>query len=382
MRLFLYGTLLHDPLFQRVAGPGGAGVRCHAWLHGHAVDRVEGSELPMLLARPGARAEGAVWDGLTQAQRERLDLYEVAFGYALVEVMVGTEAGEVPALAYFPPAAQQSSGEAWDLARWRDRDAGMAVFAAEELDWHVPRLTGPEMVRQWPMIAARARARVRAGQTAGPPGWRHGPAHSDWGWQHAAPLAGGFFKLATMTMEHRRFDGGRETGLRREVLVGVDAALLLPYDPGRDRVLLIEQFRAGPARRGDPNPWTLEPVAGIIDDGEEPEEAARREAAEEAGLTILQTERMFAFYPSPGSDTDHFYCYLGLCDLADGQAPRGGLADEAEDIRLHVMPRDEALALIASGEITTGPLIAMLYWLDREAARLRAAYPAAPGGTA
>jgi nudix-type nucleoside diphosphatase (YffH/AdpP family) len=147
-------------------------------------------------------------------------------------------------------------------------------------------------------------------------------------------------------------------------------------------VLLIEQFRAGPARRGDPNPWTLEPVAGIVDAGEAPEDAARREAAEEAGLAIRATERMFSFYPTPGSDTDHFYCYLGLCDLTPEGPGFGGLADEAEDIRLHLMARAEALALVESGEITTGPLIAMLYWLDRQAARLRAAAGVMPGGTA
>ena len=372
MRLFLYGTLLYDPLFHCVAGPGGAAVKRRATLIGHAVDRVDGSELPMLVARPEARAEGAVWEGLTAEQRKRLDLYEVPFGYALVEVTVVTEAGEGPALAYIPPAHLRSSGEAWSIERWRERDGEMALFAAEELDGHAPRLTGPEMVRQWPMIAARARARVRAGQVAPTAGPRYRPGPGDWGAEPAAPLAGAFLKLAAMHVQHVRFDGGRAEGLRREVLVGVDAALLLPYDPARDRVLLIEQFRAGPARRGDPNPWTLEPVAGIVDAGEEPEEAARREAAEEAGLTIATLERMFSFYPTPGANTDHFYCYLGLCDLPEGQAGHGGLADEAEDIRLHPMARSEALALVASGEITTGPLIAMLYWLDRQAERLRA----------
>jgi nudix-type nucleoside diphosphatase (YffH/AdpP family) len=265
-----------------------------------------------------------------------------------------------------------SSGEAWSLARWRERDGEMAVFAAEELAAHEPRLGGPEMVRQWPMIAARARARVRAGQAAQVTQVRHVPAPGDWGWVSAGPLAGGFFKLAAMTMEHARFDGGREAGLRREVLVGVDAALLLPYDPVRDRVLLIEQFRTGPARRGDSNPWTLEPIAGIVDANEEPEEAARREAGEEAGLVIGAVERMFSFYPSPGSNTDHFYCYLGLCDLPDGHATHGGLADEAEDIRLHVMSREAALDLAESGEVTAGPLMTMLYWLDRRQARIRA----------
>lgn len=382
MGLYLYGTLLDDRLFHRVAGPGGEAVRQRAWLDGHGVDRVEGSELPMLVRRPGARAEGALWEGLTAAQQDRLDLYEVAFGYALIAVTVGTEAGERQALAYLPPPGQRSSGEAWAIARWRERDGEMALHAAEELDAHAPPLSAPEMARQWPMITARARARVRAGQVPGAGRLRYRPGAGDWACKPAAPLAGAFFKLAAMDVDHVRFDGGQAVGLRREVLVGVDAALLLPYDPVRDRVLLVEQFRAGPAARGDANPWTLEPVAGIVDAGEEPCEAARREAAEEAGLTPRALERMFSFYPSPGSNTDHFYCYLGLCDLPDGHGGHGGLAEEAEDIRLHLMSRAEALALVESGEITTGPLITMLYWLDRQAGRLRAGALAGAGAGA
>ena len=73
------------------------------------------------------------------------------------------------------------------------------------------------------------------------------------------------------------FGGGQSAPLLREVFVATDAALVLPYDPLRDRVLLVEQFRMGPYGRGDPRPFLLEPVAGRIDAGETPEEAARRE---------------------------------------------------------------------------------------------------------
>ena len=372
MRLFLYGTLRDDGLFARVAGPGDGASGAPAWLDGHAVERVEGSLLPMLVPRKGARAEGVVWQGLTAAQRERLDLYELPFGYRLAPVRVGTAGGEVPALVYLPPQRQVPSGEPWTLARWQDEDGGAALLAAAELDLHQSRLGGDDLLRQWPMIRMRAEAQVRAGRSRAPSAVRRDPAPGDWRWEPAGPLTGAFFKLAPMRVDHRRFDGGQETALAREVLVGVDAALLLPYDPVRDRVLLVEQFRTGPARRGERNPWMLEPVAGIVDAGEPPEAAARREAAEEAGVLPRAVERMFSFYPSPGSSTDHFHCYLGLCDLPDAHAAHGGLAEEAEDLRLHLMARGRAMALIASGEIMTGPLIAMLYWLDREAARLRA----------
>jgi ADP-ribose pyrophosphatase len=372
MTLFLYGTLLNDDVFATVAGPGdGRAVRSAATLADHAVDRVEGSVLPMLVTRPGGTANGVVWTGLTPRQRDRLDLYEVAFGYRLAEVTVVVEGqGPVTALAYFPPVDQVSSGGAWSLGDWNRTHARVAVLAARELDAHEPPLSGPEMVRQWPMIAARAHAMARAGADRPAATLRYAPTPDNFRWQHDGPLAGEFFKLAGMHIEHRRFDGTMTPPLRREVLVGVDAALVLPYDPVRDRLLIIEQFRSGPTRRGDRNPWSLEPVAGIVDAGETPQEAARRETAEEAGLDVTRLERMFSFYPSPGSSTDYFHCYAALADLPDDHATRGGLESEAEDIRLHLVSRETALGLIDSGEITAGPLIAMIYWIERHRSRL------------
>jgi len=113
----------------------------------------------------------------------------------------------------------------------------------------------------------------------------------------------------------------------------------------------------------------------MVDAGETPEQAALRETAEEAGLTLHHLERMFAFYASPGSSTDYFTCYLGLADLPDDHSTSGGLADEAEDLRLHVIPFAQALDLIDSGEVTAGPLIAMLLWLSRHRDRLRDSLP-------
>jgi nudix-type nucleoside diphosphatase (YffH/AdpP family) len=151
----------------------------------------------------------------------------------------------------------------------------------------------------------------------------------------------------------------------REVMAGADAALVLPYDEARDRILLVEQFRAGPARRGDPQPWILEPVAGLVDAGETPDHAARREAQEEAGLRLDRLERMFEGYASPGNATDHFYAFLALCDLPDDHATTGGLESEQEDLRLHLLAFDDAMRLIETGEANAMPLISMLLWLDR-----------------
>lgn len=371
--LFLYGTLLHAPLRRILAGPGEE-VLVPAVLPDHRVEQAAGSPRPMLVAAPGAVARGAIVTGLTESQRARLDAYEALFGHALRPVAVIVPDGRtVAAETHVPPPALASSGAPWDLAAW-ERDAGAAALAAaEEIASLRPPPDPAALLRQWPMIRSRACARARAAATLAPARLRRDPRPGDFGWREVAPPAGEFFRFAALEMWHRRFDGGIHAGLRREVLVGVDAALVLPYDARRDRVLLVEQFRAGVARRGDPNPWTLEPVAGIVDADETPEEAALRETAEEARLTGIALERMFGIYASPGSTTDHFHCYLGHADLPDGHADRGGLHAEQEDLRLHLVDFDAAMALIDSGEVTVGPLAAMLLWLARARGRLRRA---------
>jgi len=154
--------------------------------------------------------------------------------------------------------------------------------------------------------------------------------------------------------------------------------LVLPYDPVRDRVVLVEQVRMGALERGDPNPWMLEPVAGMIDAFEMPEQAALRETREEAGLDVT-LRHVSSFYPSPGNATDYFYCYIGLCDIPDVDRYTGGLETEQEDLRLHVLALDDALTHVQSGEIAAGPGIMLIYWLalHREALRLEFT-PAAP----
>jgi nudix-type nucleoside diphosphatase (YffH/AdpP family) len=186
----------------------------------------------------------------------------------------------------------------------------------------------------------------------------------------AVPHAG-FFGLEVLTLRYRRFDGKMSGAVQREVFMSGDAVTVLPYDPARDRVLLIEQVRLGPIGRGDPLPWQLEAIAGRIDPGETPEACARREALEEAGLVLGRLEKVAEYYPSPGALSEYLYSYVTLCDLPDGVAGVFGLAAEAEDIRGHLMSFDDFMALVAAGEVANAPLLLTALWLQRERARLR-----------
>ena len=96
----------------------------------------------------------------------------------------------------------------------------------------------------------------------------------------------GFFSVKEYDLSFTKFDGSKSDVVTRSALISFDAVIVLPYDPIHDHVLLVEQFRAGPFARQEENPWCLEPIAGLIDQGETPEEAGLREAHEEKGLTL------------------------------------------------------------------------------------------------
>lgn len=369
--LFIYGTLRHPELMALIAGPG-TGHSIRARLADHAVDRVADSELPMLLHRAGAVAQGDLWIDLSADQLDRLDSYETPFDYDRRPVSVVTEAGEtIAADAYFPTGLI-SSGEAFDLGRWEQLSGVVTLLAAQEIADHAPALTAPELGRQWPMIRHRAQAKMRAASVDAAASIRHQASPDQYETLQNRGMTGGFFKYRELTVRHRRFDGQWSDPLPREVYLGVDAALVLPYDPKTDRVLMVEQFRMGPFARQDANPWTLEPIAGMVDADETPETCALRESVEEAGLSLNRLEKIASFYPSPGGSSEYFYCYLGIASLPDAETYHGGLASEHEDLRLHVLPFEQALGLVTTGEITVGPLITMLFWLAQNRDRIRA----------
>ena len=191
-----------------------------------------------------------------------------------------------------------------------------------------------------------------------------------------------FFALDEISLRHETFDGAMSEENDRAVFVSADAALVLPYDPARDRVLLVEQIRMGPLARGDHTCWQLEPIAGHIDPGETPQAAARREALEEAGITLGALEPVGNVYASPGNATEFFHIFVGFADLPDHIIGTGGLASEGEDIRSHLMSFDDLMALADAQALANAPLVASAYWLARHRERLRSeSATAKPDGT-
>ena len=256
-------------------------------------------------------------------------------------------------------------------ARWAELDPALARRTAEEIMAHQGRFTGPELHARLPMLETRASSRVRGASTPPPKGAMEQPDRTSINAHETRASYMNFFALTEVDMAFPRYDGSLSETVTRAALVGGDAVTVLPYDPVRDCVLIIEQFRFGPYMREDPRPWLLEPIAGRIDPGETPEDAVHREAMEEAGLRFSRLESISNYYPSPGTLTEYLYTYVGIADLPDTAARVGGLETEAEDIKGRVMAFERLMALVASGEANNGPLILSAYWLGLNRDRLR-----------
>ncbi|MGE8503448.1 MAG: NUDIX domain-containing protein [Pseudomonas sp.] len=179
----------------------------------------------------------------------------------------------------------------------------------------------------------------------------------------------GFYRLERIKLRHRQYAGGMGPQLTRELFVRHDAVCVLPYDPQRDEVVLIEQFRVG-AMEKVANPWLLELVAGLIDKDEEPEEVARREAIEEADLTLTSLWPITQYFPSPGGSNERVHLFVGRCS-SEGAGGVHGLAEEGEDIRVQVMALEDALSAVRDGRIDNAASIIALQWLalNREEVR-------------
>ncbi|TRX53884.1 NUDIX domain-containing protein [Thalassomonas sp. M1454] len=175
----------------------------------------------------------------------------------------------------------------------------------------------------------------------------------------------GFFRIDQYQIQHKLFNGGSSNTFSREIFERGDAVVLIPYDPITDKVVLIEQFRAG-ALRSSESPWMLEFIAGMFGDNESPVDVAIREAEEEANLFIDKDKvhHVMNFLSTPGGCSEKLYMYLAIIDaseLSSGEV--AGLECENEDILSHVVSRKQALTWLEQSKIENASTIIGLQWL-------------------
>lgn len=363
---FFYGTLCHPALLALVLGRA---VQMEpAVLPGFAVAWAQGRVFPVITPGPG-EAHGVLVRNLSAEDWARLDFYEAGFAFTPQDM---TLTDGTVARVYIPDPGPWVAGRPWVLADWQAEFGADVTATAGDVMALYGSHTAASVVARYPVMLVRGASRVRAADA--PVADLRRPAAPVQVVQRRTPYAH-FFSVEEYDLRFTRFDGTLSPVINRAAFVSGDAVTVLPYDPLRDRVLLIEQFRAGPFARGDHTPWQLEAIAGRIDPGETPEDCARREAIEEAGLALGALLPIAGYYPSPGAKTEFIYSYVALCDLPDGSAGVFGMAEEAEDIRGHLISFDRLMDLVASGEASNAPVVLSALWLQRERGRLRARPP-------
>ena len=177
-------------------------------------------------------------------------------------------------------------------------------------------------------------------------------------------LYSGFFSLNKYEFIHEKHNGKWTSALKREVFSGAHVSTLLPYDPIKKEIILIQQFRAGVLSRYDES-YLLEIVAGIVDEGENPEQTAIRECFEETGCEVKKIFPIQSYFPAPGSSESYYHLYLGEIQAFDGERIKG-LEKENEDILVKSFKIDEVRQMLKEKKITNGLTLVALQWFFLE----------------
>jgi ADP-ribose pyrophosphatase len=182
----------------------------------------------------------------------------------------------------------------------------------------------------------------------------------------------GYFRIDRYTLRHGRFDGGWTSPMTREVFERGHAAAVLLYDPNLQRFVLCQQFRIG-AYAGGMDPWQIELVAGIMEPGEAPEDVARRESVEEAGLDVRELMPIARYLVSPGGATETIALFLGRVS-AEKAGGIFGLDGEHEHIRVFTVSEAELRDMLDKGRMSNAQILIAAQWFFLNRRRVLAAW--------
>ena len=196
------------------------------------------------------------------------------------------------------------------------------------------------------------------------------PVHPDVEIDATKTVSARRLKIDTIRFRHRLFSGEWSAERNYDVLRRGGAVAIALYDPDRDNVVLVEQFRL-PAFIAGSSPWQLEAAAGLIDTDETPQAVAARETHEETGLALIGEPILIQRYlPSSGNSDEGVVLFCGRVD-STAAAGVHGLPEEHEDIRVVVKTLAEVETLLDTGAIESGHTLIGLYWLLRHREHLR-----------
>ncbi len=180
----------------------------------------------------------------------------------------------------------------------------------------------------------------------------------------------GFLQIDELLLSHRLIEGGWSDTIKRELQIKAGAVAILMFDPVREEVVLVRQFRVGMIDEQG-SPWLLEVVAGMIEMGETPEAVAIRESSEEADLTPVNILKICEYYSSPGTTNEKVYVYCGQVDSSNAGGVHG-MIDEHEDIEVVVISFAELVEAVECGLINNAMTIIATQWLEKNMAKVLA----------
>ncbi len=182
-------------------------------------------------------------------------------------------------------------------------------------------------------------------------------------------LLDAFFKVDEVTVSHEQFNGEMSAPRPYLVFERGDAVAALLYDPGRRKIITVNQFRLPTLGKGQEGGWLMEAVAGMIStlaDGapaETPLECLKREVEEETGYRLTDAKPIFTFFSSPGGSSERIYLFYGEVQETDKVAQGGGLAADGEDIEIVEFDTAEFFAKLMAGEFEDPKLIIAGLWM-------------------
>ena len=170
----------------------------------------------------------------------------------------------------------------------------------------------------------------------------------------------GFFEMNEVTLKYKKIDGSWTNNIKRELFGGAQVSAVLPYDPIKKEIVLIQQFRPGTISKNINN-FLYEIVAGIIDKGESAETTAKRECIEETGCEIKNILPIQGYFPAPGSSESFYHLFLGEVEAFKGSRSMG-LESENEDILVECYNFNKVKQMLHNKEIVNGITLIALQW--------------------
>jgi nudix-type nucleoside diphosphatase (YffH/AdpP family) len=171
-----------------------------------------------------------------------------------------------------------------------------------------------------------------------------------------------YLSIKKAQVKHELQNGQMSDAQERWNVARGDAASALVYNTDRKQLILVRQFRYPTVIKG--SGWLLETIAGMVDEGETPDQAVRREIEEEIGFRAANVEQFALFYVSPGAVDERVFLFYAEVGESNRTNEGGGKEEEGEDLEIFYVSPEEARRMVERQEITDAKTLIALQWLQ------------------